>query len=237
MKGQQTFLEPSHLLDYTHPTIQQLIRSKGWDTMKEKADLIGEVYSFVRDEVAYGYTRSFSLPSSKVLSKGYGNCITKSTLLMALLRAVGIPCRFHAMTISKVIYRGLLSKLSYKLATRELYHAWVEAEYNGKWFTLEGHIVDRPYLLKLQAKYPDYIGSFYGYGIAVLNFKNPDNRWNEDHTYVQRQAIEEDLGVFDTPDAFFAQYPTSLAYTQSFRYRTMFRGQLNRSIRAVRAKG
>ena len=235
MEDQQTYLEPSHLLDYPHPAIKQLIVSKGWDTPKTKADLIGEVYTFVRDEIAYGYTRSFSIPASQILTSAYGNCITKSTLLMALLRAVGIPCRFHAMTIRKVIFRGLLPKLSYKLVIKHPYHAWIEIQYNNKWLAMEGHIVDRPYIAKLQAKFPDYMGSFYGYGIAVLNFRNPDNRWNEDSTYVQNQAIEEDLGIFDTPDDFFSQYPESIAYTQSLRYRAIIRGKLNKSIMAVRA--
>ncbi len=234
MQELSPYLEPSHLVDHTHRDIVQLISSKGWDTIKTKAELIGEVYTFVRDEIAYGYTTSFSIPASQVLSKGYGNCITKSTLLMALLRAAGIPCRFHAMTIRKVIFRGLLPKLSYKLVPKHPHHAWIEILYNNRWLAMEGHIVDKPYLLKLQAKFPDYMGSFYGYGIAVLNFRNPDNRWNEDNTYVQNQAIEEDLGIFDTPDAFFAQYPESAAYTQSLRYQAVIRRRLNRSIMAVR---
>lgn len=237
MEEQQTYLEPSPLLDYTHPDIEKLIASKGWKTIKAKTDLIGEVYSFVRDEIAYGYTKSFSLPASKILAKGYGNCITKSILLMALLRSVGIPCRFHAMTIRKVIFRGLLPSLSYKLVIKHPHHAWVEVQYNNKWLAMEGHIVDRPYIAKLQAKFPDYMGSFYGYGIAVLNFRNPDNKWSETNTYVQNQATEEDLGIFDTPDAFFSQYPAADEYTQSMRYRAIIRGQLNRSIMAVRKSG
>jgi len=235
MEERHMYLESSPLLDYAHPAIQQLIIAKGWDTIKTKADLIGEVYTFVRDEIAYGYTKSFSLPASKILAKGYGNCITKSTLLMALLRAVGVPCRFHAMTIRKVIFRGLLPSFSYMLVTKHPYHAWVEVRYNHKWLEMEGHIVDRPYLQKLQEKFPDYMGSFYGYGMAVLNFRNPENRWNEKSTYVQHKAIEEELGIFDTPDAFFSHYPDSNDYTHSFRYRAFIRGQLNRSIKALRA--
>ena len=234
MEKQQTYLEPSPLLDFIHPDIQELIMNKGWDTIKTKTDLIGEVYTFVRDEIAYGYTKSFSLPASQILAKGYGNCITKSTLLMALLRAVGVPCRFHATTISRVIFRGLLPSLSHKLVTKHPYHAWVEVQYNNKWLVMEGHIIDNSYLEKLQAKFPDYMGSFYGYGMAVLNFKNPDNRWNENSTYVQNQAIEEDLGIFDTPDGFFSKYPAADEYTNSFRYKAIIRRRLNKSILAVR---
>ncbi|MDY0290248.1 MAG: transglutaminase-like domain-containing protein [Sphaerochaeta sp.] len=234
MNEQLTYLEPSHLLDYIHPTIQELITSKGWDTIKEKATLIGEVYTFVRDQIAYGYTKSFALPASKILKKGYGNCITKSTLLMALLRGVGVPCRFHTMTIRKIIFRGLLPKLSYKAVPKRPFHAWVEVLYNNKWLALEGHIIDTAYLTNLQRKFPDYMGSFYGYGIAVLNFRNPPNKWNNTDTYVQNEATEEDLGIFDTPDDFFTQHPESEAYTQSFRYRVMIRRHLNKSIRALR---
>ncbi len=234
MEELHMYLEPSHLLDYTHPEIQQLIREKGWNTITSKADLVGEVYAFVRDEIAYGYTKSFSLPASKVLAKGYGNSITKSTLLMALLRAVGVPCRFHAMTIRKIIFRGLLPSFSYMLVTKHPYHAWVEVLHNHKWLEMEGHIVDRAYLQKLQEKFPDYMGSFYGYGMAVLNFRNPENRWNENSTYIQHKAIEKELGTFNTPDAFFSHFPDSDDYTQSFQYRAFIRGQLNRSIQAVR---
>jgi len=229
-----SYLEPTYLLDYTHPAIEKLIKSKGWDTITKKSKVIGEVYTFVRDEIAYGYTKSFSLPASKILVKGYGNCITKSTLMMAILRAVGVPCRFHAMTTSKVIFRGLLPGLSYKMATKHPYHAWVEVEYDNKWVVMQGHLVDRPYMLKLQEKFPDYMGSFYGYGLAVLNFRNTDAKWNEKNNYIQNQAIEEDLGIFDTPDDFFSQSPAADDYTQSFYYRTLIRGRLNRSIIAVR---
>ncbi|MBI9095426.1 MAG: transglutaminase domain-containing protein [Sphaerochaeta sp.] len=235
LEKQHIYLESSPLLDYTHPAIQQLIKVKGWDTIKSKKTLIGEVYAFVRDEIAYGYTKSFSLPASQILEKGYGNGLTKSTLLMALLRAVGVPCRFHAMTIRKIIFRGLLPNFNYMLVIKHPYHALLEVLYNDKWLEMEGHIVDRPYLQKLQEKFPNYMGSFYGYGMAVLNFRSPENRWNGSATYVQHKAIEEDRGIFDTPDAFFSHYPDAEAYTQSFRYRAFTRGQLNRSIKAVRA--
>lgn len=234
MKDELTHLGPSPLLDYSHPTLQELIKSKGWENIRRKADLIGEVYNFVRDEIMYGYPESFSIPASEVLSAGYGNCITKSTLLMALLRAVGVPCRFHAMTIRKVIFRGLLTGFRFTMAHNHPHHAWIEVQYNNKWLSMGGHIVDKPYLSKLQAKFPDYMGSFYGYGIAVLNFKNPDNRWDENDTFVQNQATETDLGVFESPDAFFAKYPDSDIHTNSFRYRTIIRRRLNKSIQAVR---
>jgi len=228
------FLESSSLLDYTHPSITKLIESKGWYSIKEQTDLINEVYSFVRDEINYGHTKSYALCASQVLDLGYGNCLSKTILLMALLRAVWIPCRFHAMTVNRVIFRGLLRGICYKMVKKQQYHACVEILFNNKWLDLEGHIIDRAYLLKLQQSFPDYMGSFYGYGIAVLNFKNPENRWKESHTYIQNKAIEQDIGTFDTPDIFFSEFPDAETYTKTFWYKAVIRGRLNNSIMAMR---
>ncbi len=228
------YLEESTLLDYTHPSITKLIASKGWHAITDPSDLVAGVYSFVRDEIEYGHTKSYSVKASQVLQSGYGNCLTKTILLMAILRALWVPCRFHAMTISKVIFRGLLPGMSYAMAKKRQYHAYVEILYNNKWLTIEGHIIDKAYLLKLQQKFPDYMGSFYGYGIAVLNFKNPENKWRESHTYVQNRAIEDDIGIFDSPDDFFSKFPEAETYTQTFWYKTIIRRRLNSSISAVR---
>lgn len=55
----------------------------------------------MRDEIAFGYNESVDLPASRVLAAGFGQCNTKGTLLMALLRALDVPCRFHGFTLAK----------------------------------------------------------------------------------------------------------------------------------------
>ena len=49
-------------------------------------DRIGAAYAFVRDEIAFGYNLADDLPASRVLEDGLGQCNTKGTLFMALLR-------------------------------------------------------------------------------------------------------------------------------------------------------
>jgi hypothetical protein len=227
-------LEPSPLLDYAHPSIEQLIVNRGWNLIEDEAELIKGIYLFVRDEIAYGYTKSFAIPASQVLCCKCGNGITKSTLFMALLRAVGIPCRFQAMTMSKVIFRGLLSGLTYKIADKSPFRARVELQFKGKWYPVEGYIIDSPYMLKLQQRFVNQKGSFYGYGIAALDFKNPDNLWNGNHIFVQNKAIEKNLGTFDTPDAFFQEVPRAESYAKCLRYKAIICDRLNRSIQKVR---
>lgn len=83
-------LKKTKLLDYDDCLIQSLIYERGWRDLPEY-DVIGAVYHFVKDEILFGYNRCDTLTASEVLSDGIGQCNTKSTLLMALLRALGIP--------------------------------------------------------------------------------------------------------------------------------------------------
>ncbi|WP_320128754.1 transglutaminase-like domain-containing protein [uncultured Sphaerochaeta sp.] len=231
---QATYLDPTTLLDFESLPIQKLVHKREWLSITSKSELIEAVYNFVRDEIPYGFNNKLNLTASQILAEGYGQCITKTTLLMALFRAVSIPCRFHGFTIDKVVQRGILKGIGYKLTPGQIYHSWVEIQFNNSWIKLEGHIVDRPYLDKLRGMFPNYMGSFYAYGIAVLNFKNPPIHWMEEHTYIQKQAIERDLGIFDSPDSFFTKYPGATAREKSLVYRQFVQTSINKNIQKIR---
>ncbi len=121
----ETYLRPTALLDHEHPTIAALVRTRGWSVLPE-SERIGAIYAFVRDEITFGYNEADTLPASRVLADGYGQCNTKTTLLMALLRAAGIPCRFHGATIHKRLQRGVINGLFYAMAPASIVHSWAE---------------------------------------------------------------------------------------------------------------
>lgn len=124
-------LTATRLLDFEHPALRALINERQWLALSEH-DRIGAAYAFVRDEIAFGYNTSDDLPASVVLADGYGQCNTKSTLLMALLRALGIPCRLHGFTIDKVLQKGAVTGWAYLLAPRNILHSWVEVQHEGR---------------------------------------------------------------------------------------------------------
>ncbi len=82
------------MLDYSSKSIQLLIENRGWKFLKEE-ERTKAVYNFVKDEILFGYNVDDNIRASRVLKDGYGQCNTKGTLFMALLRALGIPCRIH----------------------------------------------------------------------------------------------------------------------------------------------
>lgn len=79
------------MLDYSSKPIQSLVESRKWQKLDE-FDRIRCIYDFVRDEILFGYNVNDEIPASRALRDSYGQCNTKGTLFMVLLRAVGIPC-------------------------------------------------------------------------------------------------------------------------------------------------
>lgn len=226
-------LAETKLLNYSNPVIERLIKEKQWKALPEKDKILG-IYNFVRDDIAFGYNRADGIPASEVLSDGYGQCNTKGILFMALLRAAGVPCRMHGFTIDKKLQKGALKGFYYKLSPAEILHSWVEVCYNGKWLNIEGFILDIQYLKKLQAKFSDCSGSFCGYGVATNDFKSPNVYWDENNTYIQKEGIVKDFGVYDSPDELFEAHRQNLSLVKALLYKYIIRRLMNRNIRIIR---
>ena len=166
------YLKETKMLDYSNENIQQLIRERRWKNINE-FERLKSIYDFVRDEILFGYNIDDNVPASKVLADGYGQCNTKGTLFMAILRACNIPCRVHGFTIDKKLQKGAMTGVVYKNAPQNVFHSWVEVYFEDRWYELEAFILDKKYLQKLQEKNSDCKGAFCGYGVAVKDFKNP----------------------------------------------------------------
>ena len=95
------------ILDFENHRIQELVQMREWRSLPT-FEKIGAAYDFVRDEIKFGYNISDDIPASQVLSDGYGQCNTKGNLLMALLRSLEIPCRFHWFTIDQKLQKGAI---------------------------------------------------------------------------------------------------------------------------------
>ena len=81
------YLEATTMLDYNAQNIQKLITARNWKHLPDY-ECIKSIYNFVRDEILFGYNVDDSIPASRVLKDGYGQCNTKGTLFMALLREI-----------------------------------------------------------------------------------------------------------------------------------------------------
>lgn len=229
----KNLLSETLILDFSHPSLKALIERRGWQKLPEK-DRILAIYNFVKDEIRFGYNVSDDIPASAVLADGYGQCNTKGNLFMALLRAVGIPCRFHGFTINKELQKGAITGIWYRLAPQEIVHSWVEILFEGKWRNIEGFILDKQYLTALQGRNPDVKGYFCGYGVATDNFANPQVDWNGGDTYIQKEGIKQDFGFFDSPDDFYKDHRQKLNWVKRLIFRWLTRHSMNRNVSRIR---
>ena len=230
----ERYLRETPLLDFNSPSLSELIMSRGWKQLQAN-DKIEKIYSFVQNEILFGYNEADNIPASQVFADKHGQCNTKGTLLMALLRACNIPCRFHAFTIDKRLQKGAITGLAYFFAPKNIIHSWVEIWYGEKWINLEGFIIDKKYLHSVQNNFSSIKGPFLGYGLATNNLENPPIDWDGNDTYIQKEGINNDYGVYDAPDIFYEKYGTNISGIKIFLFKTIFRRLMNRHIAMIRA--
>ncbi len=227
------YLEETTMLNFSNVSIQNLVGCRGWKRLSE-FERIKAIYNFVRDEIIFGYNTDDNIPASKVLADGYGQCNTKGTLFMALLRACGISCRIHGFTIDKRLQKGAMTGIVYKLAPNDVFHSWVEVFLEGTWYELEAFILDKQYLSKLQKANLECQGAFCGYGVAVRDFKNPIIDFNRNNTYIQSEGINRDFGVYDSPDELLKEHHQNMTAFKAFVYRHIGRHLMNANVKKIR---
>ena len=233
----EDYLAPTHILDYESSSIQDVIsRLRGADG--SKAQRIA-AYFFVRDRIRFGYNNDRdSIPASQVLRDGIGHCNTKSTLLGALLRGLGVPCRFHFFSIDKKVQQGIFPRHIYDHHIKDgILHAWVEAFTGERWATLEGVILDQKYLDSGRRLFPE-AKKFEGWGISCPDLSSVNTDWDgECNTFIQKDSIVKDLGIFHTPDDYYDKHGNNLSNmnpVKRFTYRYLMSKVLTRRAERFR---
>ena len=228
------YLRETKILDYSSEQIQLLVESRGWKNLPE-TERVKAIYNFVKDEILFGYNVDDGVKASRVLKDGYGQCNTKGTLFMALLRVCGIPCRIHGFTIDKALQKGAMTGIVYKSAPKEIFHSYVEVCVCGVWYNLEWFILDNAYLTALQKTFlPEKDGSFIGYGVATKNFASPPVEFDCCDTYIQKEGIVRDFGVFGDPDSLLKEHGQRMNFLKKCVYRLIGRHLMNNNVKKIR---
>lgn len=133
----EEYLQETYFINFSHEAVQQFI-AKHTDEKDSLIEKTIKLYYGVRDKFWYHPLRlSFTKTdwqASEQIIRNYGHCIDKSNIMIACLRAIGIPARFH---LSKVRNHIGVEKIIEKIGTDELTpHAYVEAFLEDKWVKL-----------------------------------------------------------------------------------------------------
>ena len=131
-----SYLKPTYYFDFDNDLIQNLISEVKKDDSKNNQAI--RIYTKIRDEWLYDpYHISFSKQkyrASHIAQKTTGNCVEKSILLIACLRALNIPARLH---LGKVKNHIAVERLEEKFGTNELTpHGMVNVFLNNEWLKM-----------------------------------------------------------------------------------------------------
>ena len=101
---------------------------------KEKAI---KIFYFIRDKFLYK-TDPFFKSASDTLQKGYGDCVSKSHLQIAILRAIKIPARFHIIYLKFDVLMPFFPRwINERSASKVVHHSFCECFLNGKWIACD----------------------------------------------------------------------------------------------------
>ena len=228
------YLQETPMLNYSCKTIQDIVTSHSWQSLSTY-DQIKEIYSYVQNDIIFGYNHSDTLTAEEVIQDGYGQCNTKATLLMALLRSVGIPCRLHGLEVSKQFQRGATNAIISFFAPSTIVHTWAEVFYQQKWIALEGVITDKKYFESVKAQYPNE-HLFQKYAIATEDLTNLSIDWQGTDTFVQSTAVVKDYGTFPSPDEFFSQHSQHWSSFKNWMYVHVGTKMMNDNVFRMRSQ-
>ena len=135
------YLITTPMCDFGHPLVQEYAHRvvAGGKTEREKATLI---FNFVRDTIRFSLAFSKS-KASQILKLGYGECITKTNVQVALLRAAGMPARMHWVMAQTKVLHGLIADFVLRSMPPEASHFWTECYLAGRWISCEA-LLDKP---------------------------------------------------------------------------------------------
>ena len=194
------WLGSTRLLDLNDPKlrIQAMSLTQLSDTDTQKVIAIHEFIKAMRFGCVAGFDH---VPAAGVLRSGYGDCHTKGTLFVALLRCVGLPARLRFVSLSSAFLYGIITP-----PQNIVIHAIGEVYLDGRWIQTDTYVTDSELENSAEKLLLDQ-GRRVGYGIHLDGARQWD-AYNDAHG--QSAASDKaslpvhDWGVAHDPEQFYA---------------------------------
>jgi hypothetical protein len=222
------------LADYDNPIVKNKAEILTWghNTIEDK---IAAIFYYVRDDIKFQFPAEGDLvKASRIIEYDYGQCNNKTTLSLALCKAVGIEARVHFSLIHKEIQRGLITGLFYWIIPETISHSWLEVKVNNRWFRIDSYINDNEFYHAGKRKLQER-GWHTGYSIASSKKKSSAELDFNNERFVQMDAVTGDHGVYDDPMDYYrsSQYKNRPNILTLFIYKLFIRG-VNEKVKKMR---
>ncbi|MDP1943026.1 transglutaminase family protein [Rhodoferax sp.] len=230
----QEWLRPTRLLDLDDPKLRiQAMRITQLATTDVQKAVC--VHDFIK-AMPFGCVAGFDhVTAASVLRAGRGDCHTKGTLLVAMLRSVGVPARLRFVSLPSTFLKGIIDA-PHSTTT----HAVGEVYLDGGWVQTDTYVADS----LLETRAADLLvqqGSLLGYGVHVRGQHFWDGRHAAHAQYHDSDPTSmpvHDWGVAHDPEHFYSHKEhADLALGWLSRAKWMLAAALvNRRVEQVRTQ-
>ena len=229
------WLGSTRLLDLEDPKlrIQAMSLTQLSDTDIQK---VVAVHEFIK-AMPFGCVAGFDdVPAAAVLRSGYGDCHTKGTLFVALLRCVGLPARLRFVTLSSAFLYGIIEP-----PQNEVIPAIGEVYLDQRWVQTDTYVTD----IKLESSAEKLLldqGRRLGYGIHLDGARQWDafnNAYGQSAASDEASLPMQDWGVAHDPEQFYAN-AANPSLRRGWLTRAMWvvaAGLVNRRTQQIRLQG
>ena len=100
---------------------------------------------------------------------------------------------------------------------------------------MEGVILDLAYLSGLHATLPPETREVIGFGVGIDDLRNPPVAWKGTDTFIQIKGVNNDFGIYDDPDSFYAQQGPNFRGVRRLFFKYIVRYVMNAKVRLIRA--
>jgi hypothetical protein len=137
------YLSPSPMSDCDNARLKMTAMeiANGNESPLESARLI---FKYVRDGIAFNATLDIYLKASQALQRKTIDYCNKINIHVSLLRAIGIPARFHMVRVKKEMLIHIVPGFLYSHLPSPVGHLWCECYLNERWTACEA-LFDRPF--------------------------------------------------------------------------------------------
>ena len=199
--GVKEWLSATHLLDLDDPKLRiQAMRITQLASSETHKALL--VHHFVK-KLPFGCVAAFDhVPAAEVLRAGRGDCHTKGTLFVALLRSVGVPARLRFVMLSSAFLAGIID-----IPGGVIPHAVGEVYLSGRWIQTDTYVTDKAFECGALARLAGS-GNLLGLGLHASASRLWDGRTPAHAQYCDSDPPSmpiRDLGVAHDPEHFYSE--------------------------------
>lgn len=205
---------------------------------RNEREKLEAIFYYVRDGIRFGFPAAGDYTTAqKTIRIGIGQCNTKSALMLALCRAAGFAARIHFSLIRRDIQRGVFPEFAFRRLPEELSHSWLEVRVDGQWHRIDTYINDQPFY-QAGKRLLQKEGRTTGYSVSCDRGAATDALQLEQEAFVQMDAVTEDHGTWESPEAYYATgpYKNRPGICKLLLYR-LLRRSINRRLERIRKSG